>query len=870
MSSGQPNRALMDFGSKMANPGYNLMNPTNIPYGQDPRTVTQNLRAATNMINVEGVPGRDAYQIKPVPNTMGVPDNSGSRLREAIKICEAVKEPSCNAFKDPAFAATCMMTHGPGRNSKGEVHAGGLVLFKEDLEDQRQANRGKGRYATFNPTIGESASGKTSTDYKSCVAMDEKIRCEAQGNFDIPNCAMCMNGQGRFARVDPEATYVPPRLVVVGRGNITVYENGNVGNAEMNAYMYQGDLAKDVEMSETNPVTIDLTADSEGKPFTIRVNNPKGKPTLAGFLEGSNSTGLTRIDLAFLCDYEFVFGTKPVLIGSTVIDGESVSIMTTAANRKVLMNRRETALVTNGTADIINIMNVSLRIPYTFLDSSEEAAAECPGGPFSKKEASVTFLSSDPCFKPNAPGSHKLECLQNKFIQAGCTVSGEGYPANEELAGKLRYVNGRPQPLGSIAERIYKTSIEAATGISNGTKMPLAQWDEKSRWCTGKAIRTPCMGYDMVNGPLGDDCIQYLFENKGQIAPGSSAVEGRTYTLGQKYESLNDGGKFCTRQGSAAPYNQANLEKARQQGGVDGVKRYFNQLQLRAQDNSLSDEARKQAVKDCYGVDLAPVETQNANNPLQPQIGDNVVFGVPGTDRYLRHASFVTWHHPNDGSQLFRQDSSWKPTPPLCGKPGYMSFESVNFPDHYLINNNGRGQIVPREQTPEYSQRACWQASVTRPDGSRMNIMDPNEKLQNGVGCGLPGMTGLENAFTPGAFLRAGPGDAADLYIPKTEADRKATCFQMGNQLGNAKAKFYQHCNYGGRVSELGIGDYDLGQMGIDGDMISAVRVPHGLKVILYEHPQFRGRSLTVTEDDPCLQNDGFHDITSSLRVMRA
>jgi hypothetical protein len=313
------------------------------------------------------------------------------------------------------------------------------------------------------------------------------------------------------------------------------------------------------------------------------------------------------------------------------------------------------------------------------------------------------------------------------------------------------------------------------------------------------------------------------------------------------------------------------LEKARQQGGVDGVKRYFNQLQLRAQDNSLSDEQRKQAVKDCYGVDLAPVENQNTTNPLQPNFGQNVVFGVPGTDRYIRHAGFVTWHHPNDGSQLFRQDSTWKPTPPLCGKPGYVSFESVNFPDHYLINNNGRGQIVPREQTPEYGQRACWQASKTESNGSRMNIMDPNEKLQGGVGCGLPGMTALENAFTPGAFLRAGPGDAADLYIPKTEADRRATCFQMGSSVSqNLKATFYQHPGYEGRVVSLGIGNYNMNEMQIGNDVISSLKVPRGLKVILYQHSNFTGRSLTVTEDDPNLKNDGFHDETSSLRIMRA
>jgi hypothetical protein len=752
-----------------------------------------------------------------------------------------------------------MISHEVGRNSKGEAHTGGLVLFSEDRQDQYQANRGKGRYATYNPTVGESSQGKTSTDYNSCIAMDEKIRCEAQGNFDIPNCSMCMNGQGRFARVDPAALQVAPKLVVTGRGNISVYQNG--------ATEEQGQIATDVEMNENTPITIELLPDSEGKSHTIEINNPKGKPTLAGFLEGPNSSGSTRIDLSFLCDYEYVFGTKPLIIGSSTVDGETISIMTTASNRRVNMGKREQGILAGrNEGSMNNIMNLGLRIPYTFLDSSEEASAECPGGPFSKKEASVKLLASDPCFMPNRPGQHKVECLQNKFLQAGCSVMGEGYPHDENGANNLRVVNGTPQPLGAIAERIYKTGLEAATGVgSNGQKLTLEQWDAKSRWCTGKAITTPCAGYDMINGPLGDECIQYLFENGG-----NQKAEGRTYTMGQRFESLNSAGRQCTRNGTAAPYNPENLEKARAKGGVDGVKRYFNQMQLKAQNNSLSDTDRQQAIQECYGINLAPTQSQQAINSVQPP--DRITtFQVPNTNKYIRHASFVTWHHENDNSDLFRQDSSFKPSPPLCGKPGYVSYESVNFPGYYLINDNGRGKIVPQEQTPEYNQRACWRTTVNTPNGQRMNIMDPNEKVPSGIGCGLPGMASLENAFTPGAFLRTGPNEAADLFIPNTEADRRATCFQMGSSVTpNIKAKFYQHCSYGGQVSELGIGEYDLGQMGIGGDVISSVRVPPGLKVILYEHPQFRGRSLELTSDNPCIVNNNFNDIASSLRVMRA
>lgn len=758
------NQALFQYGSQRANPAYNLMNPIDIPYGAEPAEVTRQIRGATNTVNIEGRDGRKSYEVKPVFNPNSVPDNAGSRLREAIKVCEAVKTPDCNAFKNPQFAGTCMITHDVGRNSKGEAHAGGLVLFSEDREDQRNQNRGKGRYAHYNPTIGQSAQGKNSTDYNSCVAMDEKIRCEAQGNFGIPNCGMCMNGQGNFQRVDPSVNIVAPRLVAVGRGTITVT------NASTNTKK-----AENLQLNTNSPVSIELDPESEGKSFFIEVKTQgTEKPLVAGFIEGPNSSGVTRLDLTFVCDNELVFGTKPVLFGSTSVEGEQVNYLTNASgNSRIARSGNQ------------NEMKLNLNIPYTFLSSSEEEAALCPGGPYSMKESSVTFLSSDPCFKPNRPGEHKLECLQNKFLQAGCTVMGEGYPHDENLANQLRRINGTPQSLGSIAERIYNTSIEAATGIgAGGQKLSLEQWDEKSRWCTGKSITTPCAGYDVINGPLGDECIQYLFENGG-----AQKTEGRTYTLGQRFESLNTAGRQCTRNGAAAPFNQENLEKARRLGGVAEVKRYFNQMQLNAQNNNLSDSQRQEAIRDCYGVNLASAESQQMFNAVDPGQTQNISFGIPNSNKFVRHANFTTWHHPNDGSQLFKEDASWKIVPPLCGKPGYVSFEAVNYPNYYLINDNAMGKIVPREQTPEYNSRACWRATATMPNGKRMNMMDPSENLPGGAGCGLPGMMSLETAFTPGAFLRTAPGEKVDVFIPKNDQDRNTTCFQPKNGLSQRNSQ---------------------------------------------------------------------------------
>lgn len=104
-------------------------------------------------------------------------------------------------------------------------------------------------------------------------------------------------------------------------------------------------------------------------------------------------------------------------------------------------------------------------------------------------------------------------------------------------------------------------------------------------------------------------------------------------------------------------------------------------------------------------------------------------------------------------------------------------------------------------------------------------------------------------------------------------ANRKIDCtgFTLGNDIqmnpAKLKAKFYEHCDYNGAVSELAPGSYDIGAMGIGNDAISSIRIPSGLKVTLYEHAGFQGRSIDLTSDTPCLVNNGFNDFTSSIKI---
>ena len=86
------------------------------------------------------------------------------------------------------------------------------------------------------------------------------------------------------------------------------------------------------------------------------------------------------------------------------------------------------------------------------------------------------------------------------------------------------------------------------------------------------------------------------------------------------------------------------------------------------------------------------------------------------------------------------------------------------------------------------------------------------------------------------------------------------------------KATFYVHCDYQGESFSLGVGRHDINQMGIPNDSLSSIKIPSGLKVTIFEHGGFQGRSLEMTADEPCLSNrtkDGlnFNDKTSGIII---
>ncbi len=90
------------------------------------------------------------------------------------------------------------------------------------------------------------------------------------------------------------------------------------------------------------------------------------------------------------------------------------------------------------------------------------------------------------------------------------------------------------------------------------------------------------------------------------------------------------------------------------------------------------------------------------------------------------------------------------------------------------------------------------------------------------------------------------------------------------NSITPAVPVFYQHCTYGGYAIKLGVGEYNLGALnakGIYNDDISSIHVPSGYKITAYWDDNFAGTSITLTERDDCLFDNGWNDKISSIKI---
>jgi hypothetical protein len=152
--------------------------------------------------------------------------------------------------------------------------------------------------------------------------------------------------------------------------------------------------------------------------------------------------------------------------------------------------------------------------------------------------------------------------------------------------------------------------------------------------------------------------------------------------------------------------------------------------------------------------------------------------------------------------------------------PGYKGIYDRDFPgnDVQVLSSN--------------DLKACFQACNARTDCKGFVVAKDSQ-----------------NCWLKGSFGTSVPSTVRPTYL-KTQKS-------IFSFFGSSYVTLYVDCNYSGQAKALAPGAYRwLPDVGFPNDALSAVRVPLGRTITIFENSNFGGRSLTIKRDEPCfLQN---------------
>jgi hypothetical protein len=569
----------IDKGQSRFNDATNLVNILNpqVPIGTTPPDAFQKALGSVNVVPSSGgagLPG--AFRIQGVNAPYKIPADLPDNLKIAQTVCEPIVKSDCGAFNNPQFAANCGISFDlKGKDSRGKGHLGGLYISPDDQASQRQQAINNGYSpddVRYQPTFGTAARGKFAIDASSCAVLSEQVACTQNRNFATPNCTQCFTSSA-FNRVDP-STPRSPATFVVQTNATTLNFVAPTGTTPMTV------------TGETPIVVAPMPPLNEGDVYYFQLQGTAANLYFAGYITGDTAAGAFKLDLNALLDLDTVTNYKPRLGGTQDINGTRCMVLRPGIGQTQ--------------------MNFRGHLPFTFLSPYEYDARNCDNGPIITRQDSASFLSTDVCYTPTStPGNYSLSCLQQTFVGMGGTNQGTGYPSNATSARVLLLdASGNARALDDISDFLYDINVKAATGLdSQGNQLSLADWNTASMFVSGIPITSPCDGPNKESGPLATECLQYLYTNSGL---GNNI--GATYSLGSLFASQDNQSNpvFCTPQGALSPTNPEGLKRAVAAGGVDAVKTLYDTAHKTANDNTLTNQQRAQAIGDCYGDTLAP------------------------------------------------------------------------------------------------------------------------------------------------------------------------------------------------------------------------------------------------------------------------
>ena len=606
------------------------------------RTNTSNLGSALS--TAIAIPqGAATYGLQPVTSPLT------SRLPNIIELahaCEASPK-TCAAFDDPTFAANCGMSFDPnGTAMDGHVVVGsGLYVSPNDrtkgLTDfehvQTHGSAPYDPYLVARPTLGTAKAGTFALDKNQCTVVKEKLDCASKQTFGVSNCTQCYTTQS-FSRIGPQTGRLPSTLHLFGAGRVAVSSPDDVS---MNAR----DLS-------TTDASLELPAHYEGHTFTVTLTDNGTHPLwIGGWLEGPTSRGTFKVDMLTLVKIDTQTGARPRLSGSQTMGGFRATSMIPGTGKTG--------------------MTLTMYMPFTFINGFDGDSLACENGPVITLADSATFLESDPCYgKANQPGNYKMECLQSRWTELGGTPQGTGWPRDPVTMNAVQQgSDGRALTIDDIADQLGAKAARAYGGTDEaGRPLSIADWNAVSMEMTGVPINTPCDGPANAAGTPSPSCLTYLYTNQGvssRIGPTYSQNPGRVASAKEAFqdapsvdpsvELLTGGEEFLDKQfvtemilqkkdvvqhpygikegfaeantfnypGTAIdPATPAGQDFAKKLGSIQEAKQVYDQINRTANDNTLTNDQRRTAIQQAYGVTLGtPSSSTTAGAPQVYSVG---------------------------------------------------------------------------------------------------------------------------------------------------------------------------------------------------------------------------------------------------------
>ena len=570
--------------------------------------------------------------VNPYPITGGVIGESANAT-----MCETIKTDDCNAFDKIEFNTKCGLCLGVGKTSKNVNQMGGLLLSSQDkaYAETLRPNGGAAhnRLPPYEPTLGTCQEGRFVANKAQCLRLQNQLNCAKNSTFNNPTgCSQCYT-DNKYSVVNANISGNPN--LISGYGTLNVY---GIGICRFKQSTTSFPSAYSVLTTE-NPLTIELLG-PEGE-NNVQIDFPKcvekgtfsntviynpGDIVILGsnkyvMIEGAGSPGFSPDRIGNQLWRPFNFDINNIYIAGHLHDsgtGFTMDLYQLVKQDNITGRKpRITGNFTKGGIDMTKmslgygntLLTIRMSPTFTFVDQSSYEATLCKNSPFITKQQSATFLGSDPCYKigQNEPGMYNMECLQKLFLDNGCLTNGKGYPSDSTKASNLLYNNGTPQSVSQIAEYIYQSSVLTATGMNDGISASMTKRSQASEFCTGRKMSSPCDA-DPAGGPFSTECLVYLWDNQGENSP-----SGATYNVPPSARSFFSTGKknrFCTRSGLMSPkltdgtvngiavnfFNNLNPRS------VDAIKTKMNDIWSMANNNSLSEAARVQAMDQCYGL----------------------------------------------------------------------------------------------------------------------------------------------------------------------------------------------------------------------------------------------------------------------------